>query len=260
VVTGGRVAQRRWRMLLILASHGGWYSTADVQTLIGAGPMIVHRDLTALREAGLLQRQPLERDRSHRWLYATSEAGEQQVAEVLRRAGLDVPANLGLWAGHRAIPLFVLLVEASRLHGVGQVVEWRSGADAASWLRHRHGIDGVQVDAYGVWTEGDRAIRFLVQVDERRIRQVVDRLLDQLIAPASLVLPVNAVLLIADADTEEQFVHERLHGASPAVVVATTTRQRMHGPDGPAGAIWSRADSPGKNVRLIELANARPTE
>jgi len=34
----------------------------------------------------------------------------------------------------------------------------------------------------------------------------------------------------------------------------------MYGLDGPAGAIWSRADSPGENLRLIELANARPTE
>ncbi|HZM84268.1 MAG TPA: hypothetical protein VFC19_51775 [Candidatus Limnocylindrales bacterium] len=253
-----RVAQRRWRMLLILATHGGWYTTADLQTLTGANPMTVHRDLAALRQAGLLHRKAMENDRSHRWLYTTSSDGDQQVAEVMQHAGLDVPANLGLWAGHRAIPLFVLLSEASRLDGVGQILQWRSGADVAAWLRHRHGIDGVQVDACGVWAEADLAVRFLVQVqvDEHGVREVIDRLLDQLVAPNGLVLPVNAALLIANTDAEEKVLHDRLRGGAAMMLVATTTTKRMYGPDGPAGPIWSTTGDAARYLRLIELADA----
>ena len=260
-VTGAdRVAKRRWRMLLILATHGGSYTTADLQTLTGANPMTVHRDLAALRQAGLLHRKAMENDRSHRWLYTTSSDGDQQVAEVLQHAGLDVPANLGLWAGHHAIPLFVLLSETSRLDGSGQILQWRSGADVAAWLRHRHGIDGVQVDAYGVWAEADMAVRFLVQiyVDVRDVREVADRLLDQLAAPNGLMLPVNAVLLIAHTDPEEKALHERLRGRDPAVLVATTTTERMYGSDGPAGPIWSTTGNPGRYLRLIEVAGTHP--
>ncbi len=253
MATVSKVAQRRWRLLLLLAAQGGWYTTDDVEALTGASSMVVHRDLNALHKSGLLRRKMMDGDRSHRWLYAATPAGEQRVADVLERAGLDVPVNLGIRAGARAKYLLVLLSAASHIECVGQVLAWRSGADVAWWLRHRHGIDGVQADAYGIWAEGDRAVRILVQVDDEWAHQVTDRLLDQLTATTGFQLPVNAVLLIADTAAAEKRLQRRLRDGSPIVVVATTTWDAMYGPEGPAGAIWSTVDA-SEPRRLIELA------
>ncbi|WP_203914929.1 hypothetical protein [Rhizocola hellebori] len=244
--------------MFTLATRPGWYSAHDVQDLIGVSAATVYRDLTWLCKAEMAQRCTGEGDRSHQWLYAATEQGCGHISETLGRAGLQIPANLGLWAGAAAKELLVLLSATAHYSGVGQLMTWRSGLDAAIWLRRQHGIDGVQVDAYGVWAEGDRAIRFLVLVDGERERAIADRLLDRVTGDGGRVLPVHAILLITDDDAEERFIHERLRDDVPHVIVATTTPANLFGREGPAGAIWSTGTGSTRR-RLIDLTLISPS-
>ncbi|WP_020522430.1 hypothetical protein [Catelliglobosispora koreensis] len=254
---GDQVARRRLRILMILGRHGGGFTAADLQILLGAtSAATMYRDLTALVHNGLLSRIAAENDPSHEWQYFITDAGGHRLARVIGSNGSSVPANVRFGAGSSANILLKQLSIASQSGDAGQVVEWRSGLDAAWWLR-QHGVDDVQVDALGIWAEADLAIRFLVLVDHPS-DHLAEKLIERLGRQAS-PLPVNAILLISPTRGDEKFLLDLIRDTGLTTVTATTTMRRLWGPDGPIGPIWSTPDST-DYLRLIELTSVGPDE
>lgn len=259
VRTGG-LRQRHWAVLAVLAEHGVLHTGQVTALLFGSRPAAV-RHLSTLVDAGLVWRFVDGHDSRHLAFYELSLEGQETVAARLRAAGRPVPLALGSQSQATFVvnDFFVALAEVER-QGHGQLFRWRRALDATAWLR-RLGVPDVAPQAYGVWIQDDRAVRFLLHVDDGRADPLFDdpppppgKALDGYrLAPTGV--PVTAVLMIC-ADDREREAHADRTIAELPVTVAVTTLARLYAAVSPAGAIWTRADDPGRTVRLIDLADS----
>ncbi|MDM4778736.1 MULTISPECIES: DeoR family transcriptional regulator [unclassified Micromonospora] len=257
-----RLSPRRWRILSYLAQHGS-ATTLDVALVCRVARLTAHRDLVWLHEAGLVRRDRSAEDRTHTWWYEVTPEGTDVLRRALTASGLPVPLRLGQRPSGRADALlFLPLIEVSRRHpGRCELFQWLATMETSAWLR-QHDLAQVRADGYGVWLQDGRCLRFLVHVDRGPSGGAVaehERAtsgLGGLLAGyrrADRLVPVGAVLLIAqDAEREERLrvdlLREPLQNA-----VATTTQQLLyrHWPD---DQVWQ---VPGENGRrrLIEVGS-----
>ncbi|MEU8159518.1 replication-relaxation family protein [Micromonospora parva] len=257
-----RLSPRRWRILSYLAQHGS-ASTMDVALVCAASRLTAHRDLVWLHESGLVNRERLPEDRTHTWWYEVTAEGTEVLRRALTASGRPVPLRLGQRSSGRADALlFLPLVEVSRRNpGLRELFQWLPTTETSSWLR-QHDLARLRADGYGVWLQDGRCLRFLVHVDRGPIGDVVAEHerpasgLGGLLAGyrrADRLVPVGAILVIAqDAEREERLRDDLLCGPLRNVV-ATTTRQLLyrHWPD---EQVWQVPGNIGR-CRLIEVVS-----
>ncbi|WP_435153356.1 DeoR family transcriptional regulator [Micromonospora aurantiaca (nom. illeg.)] len=257
-----RLSPRRWRILSYLAQHGS-ATTLDVALVCGVSRLTAHRDLVWLHEAGLVRRERSPEDRTHTWWYEVTAEGTDVLRRALAASGRPVPLRLGQRPSGKADALlFLPLVEVSRRNpGRCELFQWLAMMETSAWLR-QHDLAQLRADGYGVWLQDGRCLRFLVHVDRGPIGDVVaehERAtsgLGGLLAGyrrTDRLVPVGAVLLIAqDAEREERLradlCREPLRNA-----VATTTQQLLyrHWPD---DQVWQAPGEIGRR-RLIEVGS-----
>ncbi|MEV4120501.1 hypothetical protein [Micromonospora sp. NPDC049645] len=133
--------------------------------------------------------------------------------------------------------------------------------ETSAWLR-QHDLAQLRADGYGVWLQDGWCLRFLVHVDRGPIGDVVAEYerpasgLGGLLGDyrrADRLVPVGAVLLIAqDAEREEGLQADLLRGPLPNVV-ATTTRPLLyrHWPD---EQVWQVPGEGGRRC-LVEVGS-----
>ncbi|MEU4642429.1 MarR family transcriptional regulator [Micromonospora sp. NPDC023814] len=255
-----RLSPRRWRILSYLAQHGA-ASTLDVALVCAVSRLTAHRELVWLHEAGLVRRERSPEDRTHTWWYGVTAEGTEVLQRALTASGQPVPLRLGQRSsGVADALLFLPLVEVSRRNpGRCELFQWLATMETSSWLR-QHDLAQLRADGYGVWLQDGRCLRFLVHVDRGPIGDVVAEHerptsgLGGLLAGyrrADRLVPVGAVLLIAqDVEREERLQADLL--CEPLWnIVATTTRQLLyrHWPD---EQVWRVPGETGRH-RLIEV-------
>jgi DNA-binding MarR family transcriptional regulator len=257
---GHHMSPRRWQALSFLAAHGGMtvLLLAD-QTRVSR--VTAHRDLAALYAAGLVERRCSDEDRTHTWVYGSTPAGNELVAQRLRAAGRPVPL-----LPERRFPdvaqllLFEPLVSiAAQQPDRCRLLRWLPRLDTSMWLRE-HRLAGLRADGHGIWLQDGMILRFLVHVESAR-GEITSRA-----AGAELVLdmlagyrehdppvPVGAVLLIMGSESRESCVHDDL-SARPLQAPFATTTVKLLGRQGPTDAIW-RTVGREERVPLIGLAD-----
>ncbi|MFI7216469.1 DeoR family transcriptional regulator [Micromonospora maritima] len=255
-----RLSPRRWRILSYLAQRGS-ASTLDVALVCAVSRLTAHRDLAWLHEAGLVRRERSPEDRTHTWWYEVTAEGTEVLRRALTASGRPVPLRLGQRPSGRADALlFLPLIEVSRRNpGRCELFQWLATMETSSWLR-QHDLAQLRADGYGIWLQDGRCLRFLVHVDRGPVGDVVVEHerpasgLGGLLAGyrrADRLVPVGAVLLIAqDAEREERLQADLFRGPLPNVV-ATTTRQLLyrHWPD---EQVWQVPGEGGRRC-LVEV-------
>ncbi|MFD6661321.1 DeoR family transcriptional regulator [Micromonospora chalcea] len=257
-----RLSSRRWRTLSYLAQHGS-ASTLDVALVCAVSRLTAHRDLVWLHEAGLVRRERSAEDRTHTWWYGVTTEGTEVLRRALTASGRPVPLRLGQRpSGAADTLLFLPLLEVSRRNpGQCELFQWLATMETSSWLRQHH-LAQLRADGYGVWLQDGRGLRFLVHVDRG---PVGDNVADHERAVSGLgglltgyrradrLVPVGAVLLIAqNAEREERLRADLLRGPLRNAV-ATTTRQLLyrHWPD---EQVWQVPGETGRR-RLVEVGS-----
>ncbi|MFF4937295.1 MarR family transcriptional regulator [Micromonospora sp. NPDC000729] len=257
-----RLSPRRWRILSYLAQHGS-ATTLDVALICGVPRLTAHRELVGLHEAGLVRRDRSPEDRTHTWWYEVTPEGTDVLRRALTASGLPVPLQLGQRPSGKADALlFLPLVEVSRRDpGRCELFQWLAMMDTSAWLR-QHDLAQVRADGYGVWLQDGRCLRFLVHVDRGPSGGVVAEHerstsgLGGLLAGyrrAGRLVPVGAVLVIAqDAEREERLRADLLR--EPLRNVAATTTQQLLYRHWPDAQVWQ---VPGESARrrLIEVGS-----
>ncbi|MFJ8202723.1 DeoR family transcriptional regulator [Micromonospora chalcea] len=258
----GRLSARRWRILSYLAQHGS-AATLDVSLVCEVSRLTAHRDLVWLHEAGLVRRECSPEDRTHSWWYGVTPEGTEVLRRALTASGRPVPLQLGRRPpGAADALLFLPLVEVSRRDpGRCELFQWLATMETSARLR-QHDLAQLRADGYGVWLQDGRCLRFLVYVDRGPIGDVVAEHerpasgLGGLLAGyrrADRLVPVGAVLLIAqDTEREERLLADLLHEPLRNAV-ATTTQQLLyrHWPD---EQIWQVPVETGRR-RLVEIGS-----
>lgn len=184
---------------------------------------------------------------------------------MLRRAltasGRPVPLRLGQRPSGKADALlFLPLVKVSRRNpGRCELFQWLATMETSAWLR-QHDLAQLRADGYGVWLQDGRCLRFLVHVDRGPIGHVVAEHerpasgLGGLLAGyrrADQLVPVGAVLMIAQDAEREERLRADLRREPLRNAVATTTQQLLyrHWPD---DQVWQVPGGSGRR-RLIEV-------
>lgn len=251
--------QRHWSVLAVLAEHGVLHTGQVAALLFGSRPAAV-RHLRVLVDAGLVWRFVFDNDSRHLAYYELSIEGREAIAGRLRAAGRPVPVALG--RPGRAMLLvneFFVALAVRAQQGRGELFRWRRALEAAVWLRE-HGVPEAAPAAYGVWIEDNRAVRFMLHVDDGLSAPGTgypapspgEVLKGYRHAPAGV--PVTAVVMICSEERERK-AHTDLTIAALPVVVAVTTPERLAAAS-PAETIWTRAGTgPGRLLRLIDLAD-----
>jgi DNA-binding MarR family transcriptional regulator len=257
-----RLSPRRWRILSYLAQHGS-PPTLDVALVCAVSRLTAHRDLVWLYESGLVRRERSAEDRTHTWWYGVTAEGTEVLRNALTESGRPVPLLLGQRPSSAADALlFLPLVEVSRRNpGRCELFQWLATMETSSWLR-QHDLAQLRADGYGVWLQDGRCLRFLVHVDRGPTGDVVAEYerpasgLGGLLGGyrrADRLVPVGAVLLIAqDAEREERLQADLLRGPLPNVV-ATTTRQLLYR-QWPDEQVWQVPGEGGRRC-LIEVGS-----
>ncbi|MCG5469571.1 DeoR family transcriptional regulator [Micromonospora sp. LAH09] len=257
-----RLSPRRWRILSYLAQHGS-ASTLDVALVCAVSRLTAHRDLVWLHESGLVRRERSAEDRTHTWWYGVTAEGTEVLRRALTPSARPVPLRLGQRPSSAADALlFLPLVEVSRRNpGRCELFQWLATMETSSWLR-QHDLAQLRADGYGVWLQDGRCLRFLVHVDRGPTGDVVAEYerpasgLGGLLGGyrrADRLVPVGAVLLIAqDAEREERLQADLLRGPLPNVV-ATTTRQLLYR-QWPDEQVWQVPGEGGRRC-LIEVGS-----
>jgi DNA-binding MarR family transcriptional regulator len=256
-----RLSPRRWRILSLLALHGG-ATVRDVALVLGVARLTAQRDLAWLYQAGLVDRWRSNEDRTHTWIYDITPDGTGLLRETLIAAGRRVPLQLGhrTWGAADHL-LFLPLLEVSRRQPDRcAVFQWLTTLDTSVWLRG-HDLAHLRADGFGVWLEGGHALRFLVHVDPglpggavtecERHTSVLDALLAgyRRTDPA---VPVGAVLIIANTPEREEHLLADLVERPVHAPIATTTKDLLYRywPNEP---LWRVPGADGNRRRLIDL-------
>lgn len=124
------------------------------------------------------------------------------------------------------------------------------------WLQ-RLGITGVQPRAAGVWLQDDRAVRFLLHVDDdgpaRGSAASVLRPVQALAGyrPAGAGVPASCLLVLCPSAGRERLLHADPAAEPVPLPVAATTPERLADPGDPSGPVWSVTVRPAGAIRLI---------
>ncbi|MFI7518536.1 hypothetical protein [Micromonospora globbae] len=216
-----------------------------------------------LQEAGLVRRERSPEDRTHTWWYGITAEGTDVLRRALTASGRPVPLRLGQRpSGMADALLFLPLIEVSRRNpGRCELFQWLATMETSAWLR-QHDLAQLRADGYGIWLQDGRCLRFLVHVDRGPVGDVVAEHerpasgLGGLLAGyrrAGRMVPVGAVLLIAqDAEREERLRADLLRG--PLLSAVATTRRQLLYRHWPDEQVWQ---VPGENGRrcLIEVGS-----
>jgi DNA-binding MarR family transcriptional regulator len=258
---GHRLSPRRWKALSFLAVHGNM-TVMLLADQTGVSRVTAHRDLAALYAAGLVERHCSVEDRTHTWVYSSTRAGNELVAQRLRAAGRPVPmqlerryADLAHWL------LFEPLVAvASRHPDRCRLLRWLPRMDTSVWLRE-HRLTGLRADSHGVWLQDGKVVRFLVHVEsatgETTSRAAGGELVLDMLAgyrEHDGPVPVGAILLIMYDEGRESDIHGDLNTRPLQARFATTT-VTMLGRRWPTDAIWRAVGSNDERIPLIGLAD-----
>ncbi len=258
-----RLSPRRWRILSFLAQHGS-ASTLDVALICDVSRLTAHRDLVWLHEAGLVRREREAEDRTHTWWYEATADGADVLRRDLAASGQPVPLQLGRRPPSAAGGLlFLPLVEVSRRNpGRCELFQWLATMETSAWLR-QHDLAHLRADGYGVWLEDGRCLRFLVHVDRGPVGDAVAEREKRTSGLGGLlagyrrtdpVVPVGAVLIIAeDADREDQLLDDLVRAPLRALV-ATTVKAMLYR-HWPSEQVWRVPGEDERRSRLIEIAS-----
>ena len=139
--------------------------------------------------------------------------------------------------------------------GLLRAARTRPGCALEQWWSERRCArewgEVVRPDGYGIWTERNTSLAFLVEYDNGTER--LDRLAGKLGGYAQLAAAAghpNWVLFSFASPRRETEARRVL--AHPTVPVATTTRTARTTTD---GAVWLPAAGTGRRLRLIDLAD-----
>jgi DNA-binding MarR family transcriptional regulator len=234
---GRRLSPRRWRILSLLALHGG-ATVRDVALVLGVARLTAQRDLAWLYQAGLVARWRSNEDRTHTWIYDITADGTELLRETLTAAGRSVPLQLGhrTWGAADHL-LFLPLLEVSRRQpGRYELFQWLTTLDTSVWLRG-HGLGHLRADGFGVWLEDGRVLRFLIHVDPGPPGDAVAEHeqhtsgLDALLAGyrrTDPAVPVGAVLIIANTPEREEHLLADLVARPVRAPIATSSKDLLY--------------------------------
>jgi DNA-binding MarR family transcriptional regulator len=257
-----RPSPRRWRILSLLALHGG-VTVLDVALVLDVARLTAQRDLAWLYQAGLVDRWRSTEDRTHTWIYDITPDGTGLLREALTAAGRPVPLQLGhrTWGAADHL-LFLPLLEVSRRQpGRCELLQWLATMDTSVWLRG-HDLAHLCADGYGIWLEDGRALRFLVHVDPGWSGGAVAEQephtsgLDALLAGyrcTDPAVPVGAVLVIANAPEREEHLLADLVERPVRASIATTSMDLLYR-YWPNDSLWRVPGAGSNRRRLIDLA------
>ena len=158
--------------------------------------------------------------------------------------------------------LFLPLVEVSRRHpGRCELLQWLAKVDTSVWLR-QYDLAHLRADGYGIWLQDGHCLRFLAHVDPGPLGEVVAEHerhtggLGALLAGyrrTDPVVPVAAVLLIADTAEREQHLQHDLVRRPLREPIATTSTDLLHH-HWPTEPVWRKPGEDATRRRLIDLA------
>jgi hypothetical protein len=252
-----RLRPRDYALAALLDEHTT-LTTDQISAVLFANPITCRHRLQTLRRIGFVDRFLRNRPGAPNptcWVpgllsaryMALARGDGPPTARVLRERQDRIYASPKLEHLLSTNQFFITLLVHARHHAGAGLLRWWSERSTAAAFGQR-----IHPDGHGIWSDGDRAVGFFVELD--RGNEPVGVLASKLASHRRLQAeggPSYPVLFALPNRTREQNLHRRLADRpEPGVTVATTSPESG---DDPAGPVWRVAGNGRHRLTLIDL-------